>query len=109
MRSNIYQTGHLYSWGDNNFSQLGLSEDTVTENKYNCNQTVNEKERFFIKPVQNQMFGKLVYEMAAGNVSSLITCIDENKSTFMVAAGCAITEKEGIDECEENLITLESS
>jgi alpha-tubulin suppressor-like RCC1 family protein len=55
------------------------------------------------------MFGNLVYQMAAGNVSSLCLCIDENRDTFMVGMGAAITEKEGVDECEESLITLESS
>jgi len=55
------------------------------------------------------MFGSLVYELSAGNVSSLVTCVDENRNTFMVASGSAITEKEGVAECADSLITLESS
>jgi hypothetical protein len=43
------------------------------------------------------MFGNVLYDMAAGNVSSLCLCVDEN-NTFMVGMGAAITEKEGMDE-----------
>lgn len=75
--------------------------------KYSLNLKKDEKEQFYIKPTVNPVFGSMLYDMAGGNVNSLFACIDENKSTFIVGCGNAVTEREDCLECEENMITEE--
>ena len=70
----------LYVWGYNQYSQLGLNEEESQENKFEC------KDGFSCFPVQNTSFGSYVYDMAAGNVSTLFT-LQTNECTLLVSSG----------------------
>jgi alpha-tubulin suppressor-like RCC1 family protein len=102
MSESIYQGTSLYVWGNNESSELALSEEIIDGNKEFCEKTK------VIKPFKNAMFDGIVYQMAAGNVSTVYNCVSENLDTFIVFSGTALELIEGKKECESNYLTNEN-
>ena len=96
----IYQPSGLYVWGNNESSELALSEEVIDQSKEYCEKTK------VIKPFRNAMFDGIVYQMAAGNVSTVYNCVNQQDlSTFIVFSGTALELIEGKKECDSNYLT----
>jgi hypothetical protein len=90
MKEHMYSPGNLYVWGNNESSELGVSEETIA-----ANLTAWGKNKVPV-PWRNEKFDGMVYDMAGGNVGTLYACIDsESMSSFLIYSGIAILPIEG--------------
>jgi hypothetical protein len=90
MKENMYNPGNLYVWGNNESSELGLSEETIADNL-----TAWGKNKVPV-PFKNDKFDGMIYDMAGGNVGTLYACIDQDSlTTFLIYSGIAILPIEG--------------
>ena len=97
METTLSEPGSLYVWGNNQHSEIGLTDDQVEENKdsyVKCRMT---------KPVKHAMFNAIVYDVAPGNITTLFHCVNkETQDTFVVMCGSTAMLKDGEDEIERN-------
>ena len=91
----------MYVWGNNQNSELGLTDELVEENSEfykNCSMR---------KAVRHNMFNGIIYDVAPGNVNTMFHCINtETKNTFVVMCGITTMPKDG-EEIESNEITAQ--
>ena len=92
MEDNLNEPGSLYVWGNNQSSEIGLTDQQVDENK------ADYKKCAMSKPVRHTMFDGIIYDVAAGNVNTLFHCVNKDtKDTFVVMCGIATCSREGED------------
>ena len=99
MDDNLNDPGSLYVWGNNQSSELGLTDEMVEENK------LSYKKCSMRQAVRHHMFDGIVYDVAPGNVNTMFHCVNnETKNTFVVMCGITTMPKDGA-EIENNALT----
>jgi len=95
----LSEPGSLYVWGNNQSSEIGLTDQIVEENK------AGYRKCSMRQPVKHPMFNRIVYNVAPGNVNTLFHCVNkETKDTFVVMCGITAMAKAG-EEVENNELT----
>ena len=96
MEDTINAPGSLYVWGNNNSSELGLTDELVEANKGSYKNCAMRTQ------VRHTMFDAIVYDVAPGNVNTMFHCVNkETRDTFVVMCGITTIPKEGV-EIENN-------
>lgn len=102
MEPKVNNCDGLYVWGYNNRSELGLSDDTIEENKDDF------QGQAVTRPIRNPMFDGFTYQVAPGNVSTLFLCVDkQTKYNFLVTCGVCFAPNEGFEDSDINELTQE--
>mmetsp|Transcript_18084 Transcript_18084/g.30862 ORF Transcript_18084/g.30862 Transcript_18084/m.30862 type:complete len:246 (+) Transcript_18084:1284-2021(+) len=72
----------LYVWGDNSYSEIGLNEQLVEENK--ADYRLTQKKAYLSKPVSLPQFSKIVQQVGSSSQSTLVLCYDDYESENML-------------------------
>lgn len=86
----LSEPGSLYVWGNNQSSELGLTDEQVEENKASYSRCTMRT------AVKHSMFDGIVYDVAPGNVTTVFHCVNKDtRDTFIVMCGMTSCPKDG--------------
>jgi hypothetical protein len=90
---------NLFVWGNNQSSEIGLTEELVAQNKAFYVKKADKHLAILCKAVEHNGFSKVVQEVACGNSSTTTLCVDsERQETMVVQMGMTCVAKDEDDQ-----------
>jgi alpha-tubulin suppressor-like RCC1 family protein len=98
----MQKASDLYVWGNNANSEIGLADELVEQHRRNYSKCA------LTKPISHPMFETNLYSASCGNTSTLFISVNrEDRSSMVITCGLTSVPKEGEEETEKNLLTME--